>query len=344
MGSADVKKPESLIDFYVEYLENIDFSKSRVAFPTKHMVLVCGGQVPKENGSLTGVNIQNIEKENFASLREAFCKVCLQNYKTPFNMFMPEDMKSWQDHDLFNDLVEMEVMLAYACSIILIFLESSGSLVELGVFSQLNEFHGRVLVINDNEFEAANSFISLGALSYLRRRNEHSVCLYPRVSDCGVVTEETMSFIIGDVNEYLKGLNKNEKFDAKNKFHYLIFILEVIKIFRALTIKEILDFAKLSFLEFPEIEADGKFIEKGLRVLIEFNVLENKTLGSYVFYILSSEKDFYRIKFHYKDENDGDFARLRSDIIDFYRNSSESAHSKRLKSIKGLNEVSEEFF
>lgn len=86
-------------------------------------------------------------------------------------------MTSLLQGDDFQDLLEFEEHIAALCACVLIFVESPGSIAELGSFAVMRHLASRLLVVCEQKFEsgADPSFIFLGPVAVLRRRRLESV-------------------------------------------------------------------------------------------------------------------------------------------------------------------------
>lgn len=134
-------------------LEKINLEKARVEFSESHIVLLCGGKVRFKERPDDDEPIRS-------SLRHA-----ITHAPPEFETFRPEDITDWHVDGLFKNLMNFEQELAGICSLVVIALESAGSIAELGAFSQLPDLSEKIVAIKSRDFETdANlaSFINLG--------------------------------------------------------------------------------------------------------------------------------------------------------------------------------------
>jgi hypothetical protein len=148
-------------------LSSIDITASRVVFSDTPIVLLCGGKVKiKERPDDIDPPV--------ASLRHA---ITVSN--TSFEVFLPEDIKSWLEDRVYTNLLSFESDLASICSLVVIVLESAGAIAELGAFSQFEDLSKKLIVIRSNDFINDPSFINLGVLRHISERNTSSIKNYP---------------------------------------------------------------------------------------------------------------------------------------------------------------------
>ncbi|TCU59321.1 hypothetical protein EDF58_1021, partial [Novosphingobium sp. PhB57] len=75
----------------------------------------------------------------------------------------------------YADILEFESDLAQITELIILFCESVGSFTELGSFATVDEIAKRLLVVIRDFYVEANSFITLGPITSLRNKHDHSV-------------------------------------------------------------------------------------------------------------------------------------------------------------------------
>lgn len=117
------------------------------------------------------------------SLRDKV-RVLLENEKKtfwhrPFKIFYPEDLLI----EILNktkeaDLLSYEQFLANNSHMIVIICESAGSLVELGAFTNNEYTVDKVIAAIDKNLAKYKSFIMLGPVKYLKKRNKLNVIEY----------------------------------------------------------------------------------------------------------------------------------------------------------------------
>ncbi|WP_020407263.1 retron St85 family effector protein [Hahella ganghwensis] len=84
------------------------------------------------------------------------------------SIILAESFKDYFKENAYSDLLVFEDDIGSICSLVVIFLESPGSLVELGMFCSKPNFFRKLLIVAPNEeIQAEDSFIFLGPLGRL---------------------------------------------------------------------------------------------------------------------------------------------------------------------------------
>lgn len=164
---------------------------------------------------------------DYKSLRDKV-RILLENEKKtlwykPFKIFYPEDLLI----EVLNktkdaDLLSYEQFLANNSHVIVIICESAGSLVELGAFTNNEYTVDKVIAAVDKNLAKHKSFIMLGPIKYLKKRNKLNVIEYGQDE---VDFAKRLSRNIREKNK-LNG-NKNSMIDLTTivGMHYFIQLL-----------------------------------------------------------------------------------------------------------------------
>lgn len=180
--------------------------------------------------------------KNDKSLRDQI-RPLLENEKRkyygnkPYKIFYPEDLLI----EILNetkeaDLLSYEQFLANNSHMIVIVCESAGSLVELGAFTNNEYTVDKVIASVDKKKTKDKSFIMLGPIKYLRRRNKYNVVEYGKDLDKFV---NQLSRNIREKNKMMKERNKMMKLSTIVGMHY--FIQLILYYFKTLNSKELAD-------------------------------------------------------------------------------------------------------
>lgn len=221
-------------------LADLEVSLCRIVHTDSPVVLLCGGPVKiKERPDDPDPRIQ--------SLRHAITQT-----STEFELFRPEEITTWHEDAVFKNLVDFETELAAICSLVVIILESPGSIAELGAFSQLNELRDKLVVIKNSAFsegENKNSFINLGILRHLKETNSQSVKIFPwDISKPHEIDEDTILDSINGIGDSLSEIKGTQVLKITKESHATTLVCELIRIFVALKNIEIVKYAsKLGF-------------------------------------------------------------------------------------------------
>jgi hypothetical protein len=176
-----------------------------------------------------------------ASIRDALLR-CLGK-KRALQLIVAEDYKDWINDSTYKDLMSFEDDIAQISSLIILVLESPGSLTELGLFSSNFDFISKLLVLVSAKHHKEDSFIRLGPIRYLESMSNYCVHAYPwDPRQPGKTVTPYISDIENDITNFLNQSTKSEKFSKDNNGHVAFLVYEIINIMRAAKLKEIHDF------------------------------------------------------------------------------------------------------
>lgn len=333
-----------LVDFFIDYLDAVDFEKTRLAYPKRPIVIFCGGEVSEEKSIL----FEDIDKENFLSFRECLKRLHLQYY--PNYLFLTPEEIDWRNEQVFKDLLEFEVAFSHLSTVIVVIPETPGALVELGMFSVDKLNYDKLLIIADSKFSEATSFINKGVFEYIKSSNEQAVKFFRLNSyKSNVNGSEAAIKIPGniaqsvyeDVNQFIEERVKIKtcKFNIRNKTHFFSFLIDALSLFRVLSKSEfyhIVDYLNLHLNEDFFSEED---VKQFLMLMQELGFINLNTQGSNRFFYINENIDsISKIKVSYKPGKIYDKARARSKIIEFYKNGVKSSSLEKHKT-NAINEI-----
>ncbi|WP_259275021.1 retron St85 family effector protein [Rahnella variigena] len=235
-----------------------------------------------------------------ASLRErVFRYIAAVNPRLASTLVMAEAFKDYFKSGAYSDLMQFEDDIANISTLVVIFLESAGSLVELGMFVNKASLNHRLLVFvpaeelagdEQNDIPPRSSFIYLGPLESLRRVSNDSVCVYPWPNTSQMHYAE-VEHIVNDLSNKLDTVQKTENFSISNSGHIAALILEIILLSEPIKISEI-DWV-LSCLDINETTAK---ISKSLYLLEVMKLIQSiEYSGSKYYYVLNTKLS--KIKF-----------------------------------------------
>ncbi|MFC1751068.1 retron St85 family effector protein [Pseudomonadota bacterium] len=218
-------------------LADLKLSSCRIVHTDSPIVLLCGGPVKiKER--------PNDPDPAIRSLRHA---ITLE--QTEFELFRPEEITTWQEDSVFKNLVDFETELAAICSLVVIILESPGSIAELGAFSQLDELRAKLVVIKCSKFserENKSSFINLGILRHIKETNSRSVKTFPwDISRPHEIEKDTIEDAVNGIGDSLSEIHDTQVLSSEQESHGTTLVCELIRIFVALKRVEIIEYVNL---------------------------------------------------------------------------------------------------
>lgn len=269
-----------------EQFKKVELESSRLNLEP-HILFICGGEV-------------DVKKMDTLSLRERFFESFDEHgYPTYHDSCIrAETFKDYHETGQYKDLAAFENDLAHIASLLVIFLESAGSIVELGLFSANEMLRKKLLVVVNQKHHNNDSFIKLGPLATLRRANKDSVCVYPwELHNPAGISKDDLGFIFEDVNSALSKIDATIRFDKDDPGHICFLIYEIIRIYRALRIGEI-----RQLLSFHGIKVDNTRINNFIYLLSISEYVKEESLGRDTFYVCV--KSFKKIKYKSKDLSD----------------------------------------
>lgn len=193
----------------------------------------------------------------YKSLRDKV-RTLLENEKKtlwykPFKIFYPEDLLI----EVLNktkdaDLLSYEQFLANNSHVIVIICESAGSLVELGAFTNNEYTVDKVIAAVDKNLAKHKSFIMLGPIKYLKKRNKLNVIEYGQDE---VDFAKRLSRNIREKNKLSS--NKNSMIDLTTIVGMHYFIQLLLYFFKSLNSQELVaiigyisDKEKIAYVDF----------------------------------------------------------------------------------------------
>lgn len=293
-------------------LSAIDIEVCKVELSDTPIVLLCGGPVlikERPDDPIPAI----------ASLRHA-----VTDAKTPYEIFRPEEITSWLSDGIFKNLLTLEADLASICSLVVIILESAGSLAELGAFSQLPDLSKKIIAIRSNAFRDVPSFINLGILRHLTENETSSVKNYPwDIKNPTNISDDVVNDIVLDIKEGLGRLTKSSKLKLTNSSHVVVLICEIIDLFSALKEYEILD-----YLVQIGVDITKEDLKRKLFLLKEFRLIKNEVYGDATFFIRSEEK-YHRLRIAMKEGANKDALRINAECLEYYNAEPKQRHRKK---------------
>ncbi|NIH03638.1 MULTISPECIES: retron St85 family effector protein [Providencia] len=285
---------------------------------------------------LCGAKVSDLDK-NQTSMRGLFYKYCKENDSRLFNkLLLAEAFKNYLKDSHYPDLISFEKDIANIASLIVIFLESSGSIAELGLFCNLTEINKKLLVIVP-EHEVLGpkkeSFIFLGPLSYLREKiNEKSYRIYPTPEENKDYSDH-LEFILSDINGMAPSEGKDYSFDKNNIGHLAFLINHIIYISMPIKLKEIVMCIRdIGISDIPQSD-----IERILFLLETFLHIEIYEYSGIKYYFTKSSKGSIRLGKN-KSGVTTDEIGIKTDLIFFINDETRCDDKKRRLALRAINE------
>lgn len=201
-----------------------------------------------------------------------------------------EEIKEWNHYDIYPDLLGFEEDIAHICKLVVLFVESPGSLAELGFFAVTEEIARKLLVFLPRHYSGDSSFINLGPIKYLKSRERESVLkhvfIYDFLNDEGkfdqLKTETYRSVIVEDiVNQSQKKTRHQLTGEKLSKAFVFLLICDIIYLFKALKLTEIVEYLE-------RLDIDGwpqKKVSQALFCLEKLDLILVEELSSGTYYM-----------------------------------------------------------
>lgn len=300
-------------------LSIIDKEACSVEFSGTPIVLLCGGFV----------EIKNRPEDPHPPIRSLRHAVTYSN--TSYETFIPENIKSWQSDGVFKNLVSFEEDLASICSLVVVILESYGSLAELGAFFQHPDLNHKILVIKSSNFQNQPSFIDLGILRHIEAIAENdssiisSVKNYPwNIKDPTSISTEVVGDVIADIQDELNRLPRRPALNLSNKSHIIVLICEIIDLFSALKEHEIHEYINSVGVHITRDE-----LKRKLFLLEKFRLIKKEGYSGASFYLRSNEKH-HRLRLALIEGANKDSFRIKMECLEYYNKDPKQRNRKRV--------------
>lgn len=236
----------------------------------------------------------------FSSLRERiFTYTAINDEKLYESLVLAENFKDYFKDGAYSDLMQFEEDIANISTLIVICLESAGSLVELGLFVNRKSLAQRLLVFapseeieenKEKDIPARSSFIYLGPLEHLKKLDGDSVAIYPWPI-YGNSKYNEIDLVVHDLNSRLNSVRKSERFNPGNTGHIAILIFEVILLAEPIKLTEI-EWVLLCM----DIEVERNVVSRLLYLLGIMNLVTSMPYSGTDYYYAKNSK-VSKIKF-----------------------------------------------
>jgi hypothetical protein len=202
---------------------------------TPNLIFLCGGE--RQNPR---------SPKKYRSVRDYFFRyLAAHKPKIAPRLRLAEDIGRWLDHERFTDLLEVENYLADLAEVIILFVESPGSIAEPGAFSVLRTVQPKVVAVVNKRFDGP-SFIADGPVRHLRELGS-AVYKYlwdptsKRFNDqSNLDVFEELSEELADVLQVREDAQRKEQtLDLKCHGHTMLMVADLIDIAYTATITDI---------------------------------------------------------------------------------------------------------
>ncbi|AUV87289.1 retron St85 family effector protein [Vibrio campbellii] len=267
-------------DAIIDAFEQFDVSNFKVNYPD-HRIFVCGGQI-------------DIREHIPLSFRQRFIsELATKHPHIESEIVLAESFKDYFKEHAYRDLLTFEDDIAQLASVVVIFLESPGSLVELGMFCTKPNFYKKLLIVAPREeTEREDSFIYLGPLHHIRSKEPSSVSIYPWPSTTVAgYSDIHLQDLCASLLEKRDNIPKNPTFASDNSGHVALLIFEIVRLSYPVLLTEIeLALASLN------LDEEKSKVTRLLYLLNKLGYLDTYEYSGYKYYY-PTIRDKPRVKF-----------------------------------------------
>lgn len=220
-----------IVDLATKFVRQWEIPGTQIRRPSK-FVFLCGGRIGSES-------------DPPASARDAFLRSLPNRDKIGEAIVVRAETANQMLADShFDNLLDLEEYLSAIVDGVVLFLESAGSICELGAFTKTDEIRRKLLVFVMNDHANAQSFITLGPLKYLSGpqslRPQIAQYHWEFVGQTAVVPSYALSEMIKDSSSHAASrYGLREKLDPCIKGHFILSVLAVCFLLRGGMFNEI---------------------------------------------------------------------------------------------------------
>lgn len=250
-------------------------SENRIYRPqqTTKFVFLCGGN--QESGELSARRAEVIK-----FIDKNLPQVKIFNAESVFEILRQEGHKG--------NYLDIESAISKFADEVIIILESHGAFCELGVFSA-KSLREKLIIINDEKYKAAQSFINLGPLEAIKETGRHKKIIHYKMTESTLSKADAIGDTFFQLQEILASIPHEEAGFVKRKncnprlsfekdtirfIHDLIFFSEPI------TYKELVEIIKKLFGD-----EDYSRLRQHIGLLKATNLIDVKKIDGRDYYV-----------------------------------------------------------
>lgn len=200
---------------------------------SKFTIFACGGETDGRNPDVN----------SSLSYRDKFLTYTATDEKNEVihsAIVMAELFKDYRTAGGYKNLLEFEDDIASLSTVVLIFLESAGSLVELGLYCSRTAYLHKLIIVADESYGGtdSDSFIALGPLEHIKSYEKSSVLIheFPNYKNN---YQSDVEDLVDDIFGRFTDKPVKEKFKNEDQRHLALIIAEVIRLTHPILISEL---------------------------------------------------------------------------------------------------------
>lgn len=313
-----------------EFLNNVIFKNITIKEYPK-IVFLCGGSHKVLSNS-------DDDEQHFPSVRSYISRL-LDIHLSSLRYQNAEDIKDWNNYRAYEDLIEFEKDIAQICRAIVLVVESPGSIAELGSFVLIPEITEKLIVFIHSIHSETPSFISLGPLNRLNIIRENRVHYITWGLEKRIINRNRIdviqpgsikkwdTYICDSIDSFVNTrTHTSHSSDKYKRTKEALFIHDIIKLFKAITKDEIIEYFKL-----VNHEIHKKNITKYLFCLEKLELVRPIYRGNKTYYTPDSESSS-----RYLSLNSGmNSSRLAIRLSEYYEHTSQVARREAIETLMG---------
>jgi hypothetical protein len=212
---------------------------------------------------------------------------------------LAEQINDWFDQGIFAELLELEEYLADLSDVIILFVESPGSIAELGAFAASDTVRPKILTVI-NSFHAGKSFIADGPIRRLKSADPPLVYSFEWNSEADRINDETNIDTFQDLSQELAQVllarrltaQKERKLNLRSPGHAMLMIADMTDIIGITSSREIND-----CLDAFGYEVQSAVLQKYLFLLEKLRFVKRLDCSNQVYYVTRGKGPFIRHDF-----------------------------------------------
>jgi hypothetical protein len=284
--------------------------------PYQGFIFLCGGPT-------------DVRSADPISIRDAIQRELVKHEDIDERIQVAEHYKDWAHDAVYGDLVSFEKHIAELSSVIVLILESPGSIAELGLFSVIEEFKRKLLIFIETNHYQENSFIKLGPINYLEKNHGNMAECHrwfseekgPKVFDPKAATALQPELVEAVRKRAMKSTPERD-FNAANWLDGALLACDLLGLCSALTLREL----RTLMTEMGCARTDTE-VRQMLFLLERVGFIAMEPKGDQRFYVGIDTRE--HLRFSFRDER-FDAMRFRSDLLSQY----EKEDKKRFRAIQ----------
>jgi hypothetical protein len=267
------------------------------------------------------------------SLRDCFWRKTLEPaFNRPWakNLALPEDFDDWWAFSGYDDLLMFERDACFLARGTILFVESPGSIAELGCLASQDSILPRLMTVVQRRFhdeDARRSYLRLGPLDRVRKYGHQCVI---GTSEPNSMPGDDFDAIVESVDAWLATPPRHMRFKAEEPAHRILFVADLCDL---LLIVKLADLGEL--LQFFGVQLSLRTLEQYLELLAFFGFIRKEQRGREVFWMRAPDSDAPWISYKAADR-ESRFVRERFKIE---RADEHVRSDPRLKSVYGRHHV-----